>query len=415
MSSRANARDLLASAAVEREQMPRAGACPENGKQRHDDQSGFLAPLGMTIRSGVGPRNDGGKIRAKLLSWYRQQKRQLPWRATSDAYRIWVSEVMLAQTTVAAVESRYEQFLRRFPDLLALARAREDSVLAAWSGLGYYERARNLRRAARAVVREHGGVLPQDPELLGRLPGFGPYTAAAVASLAFGRRVPAADANVTRVVSRLFALEGRPGSRAHSDEVLARVRGLLPRGRPGDAIAALMDLGQSICLPRRPDCTRCPLFAECAAARRGKPESYPARAGKPRPVTVHFAAAVAQGEGRAFLIRRRASFLNGLWEFPSAEGETPALALRNLAAALRPLGLTLTSRRPAGRARHTVVNRRLLISIFPAVVRLPPSAFRLPPPAPSRWFRPADLGRAAVPTLTRKIANAVGFLPLPLS
>jgi A/G-specific adenine glycosylase len=353
-------------------------------------------------------RSPDQTVRRKILSWYRREKRRLPWRGTSDPYRIWVSEIMLQQTTVTAVRGRFEEFLRLFPDLASLARAREDAVLAAWSGLGYYARARNLLRAARVVRWKFGGKLPPDPEMLESLPGFGPYTAAAVASLAFGARIPAADANVTRVLSRLFALRGASGSRAHTEKVLARAGQLLPSRRAGDFTAALMDLGQTICVPRRPVCPGCPLRAECTAFRRGEPERYPVRRRRPRPVTVHLAAAFAENGGRALLVRRRASFLDGLWEFPSAEAKTAEGARRRLACAIRPLGLRLRSSSPSGVARHTVVNRRLSISVFSAVAR--PRFSILDSRAPSsRWFRAADLERAAIPTLTRKIARAAGF------
>src|SRR5258706_10670169 len=187
-------------------------------------------------------------IRKKLLAWSRQQKRSLPWRGTTDPYRVWVSEVMLQQTTVAAVRERYGPFLERFPDLASLARAREERVLAAWSGLGYYARARNLRRAAVRIARDHAGGFPRDPSALTRLPGFGEYTAAAVACLAFGSRHPAADANVTRVLSRLFALGGTAGKKKNRAAVLFHAGGLLSSGPPGRLTATPMDLGQ----PRRP-------------------------------------------------------------------------------------------------------------------------------------------------------------------
>ena len=193
-------------------------------------------------------------IRDKLLAWFDGEKRQLPWRGTRDPYRIWISEVMLQQTTVGAVRGRYEAFLARFPDLATLARAREQSVLAAWSGLGYYARARNLHRSARLIVRLHAGRVPRDLDALRALPGFGRYMAAAVASLAFGRRIVAADANVTRVLSRLFAIGGTAGTRRHAAAVEKHAGALLIPDRPGEVTAALMDLGQLICTARRPDC-----------------------------------------------------------------------------------------------------------------------------------------------------------------
>jgi A/G-specific adenine glycosylase len=315
---------------------------------------------------------------------------------------------MLQQTTVAAVRSRYDAFLKRFPDLSTLARAREDSVLAAWSGLGYYARARNLRAAARLIARRHGGVFPRDPKDLARLPGFGEYTAAAVASLAFGVRAPAADANVTRVVSRIFAIPGRAGSRGHRKALLERIQTLLPRTRPGDLTAALMDLGQSICTPRSPDCPRCPAARVCSALRLGRPDAYPRTRRRPRIARIAMAAAFVERDGRALLLRRRDGFLKGLWEFPSAlsGNESASAARRGLTRTLSALRLRREGR-PIAHLRHTVVHRMLEIEVF----RARPEGRSDDGPAPgARWFSAATLRGAAIPTLTRKIARSVGFL-----
>ena len=313
---------------------------------------------------------------------------------------------MLQQTTFAAVARRYEGFLSRFPDLRTLARAREDSVLAAWSGLGYYRRARNLRAAARVILRNHGGEIPRDPETLRRLPGFGDYTAAAVAALAFQSRRPAADANVTRVVSRLWGIEGVAGTSSHREAVAARARELLSSGDPGRMTAALMDLGQLVCSARKPACGVCPVAAECAALARGSPEKIPGRAEKPRPVRVYLAAACARRNGSVLLVRRKASFLDGLWEFPCSEGESRSAARQGLAAKARALRLRL-ARQPSGLARHTVVNRRIAIEVFSAVGN-PHS--RLRTPESGRWFTADQLQTAAIPTLTRKVARAAAVL-----
>lgn len=315
---------------------------------------------------------------------------------------------MLQQTTVAAVRGRYRAFLERFPDLSTLARAREASVLAAWSGLGYYARARNLRAAARALLARHGGRIPRDPEVLSTLPGFGDYMAAAVASLAFGAKVPAVDANVTRVVSRLFAIDGEAGAPAHAAAVRHRAAALLPARRPGDLTAALMDLGQQICRPRRPDCAACPASTFCAALRSGAPERFPRRREKPRPRRVHVAAAVAERNGRLLLVRETGALLRGMWLFPSAEAPSPRAARRRLARALPALGLRLEGSRPLGATRHTIVHRVLDIRAFPAVP-LPARAAAEPPDV--RWLTPEALDRAAIPTLTRRIAAAAGIRP----
>lgn len=344
-------------------------------------------------------------LTGKLLAWFRSEDRRLPWRGTDDPYRIWVSEVMLQQTTVGAVEKRYGAFLERFPDLATLARAREESVLAAWSGLGYYARARNLWRAARLILREHGGVIPRDPCVLSTLPGFGEYMSAAVASLAFGARLPAAEANVERVLSRVFALPGTACSRELRLRVLAHARAMLPPHRPADVTAALMDLGQKVCTPRRPFCGACPLAADCEARESGDPERWPRRRARPSPVRLSLAAGVAEVDGRFLLVRRRSTWLNGLWEFPCGEAESDAASRANLAGRLRALGLELSGGPALGTARHTVVNRRIEITVFRARLR---SSSERPAGPRARWFRPADLADAAIPTLTRKVAAAAG-------
>jgi A/G-specific adenine glycosylase len=341
-------------------------------------------------------------IRKRLLSWFDSEKRSLPWRGTRDPYRIWVSEVMLQQTTVGAVAARYERFLERFPDLKSLARAREESVLAAWSGLGYYARARHLRAAARRIAAEHDGRVPRDPETLRALPGFGEYMSAAVASLAYGVRIPAVDANVGRVVSRLFAVEGTLGTRAHAEEIRRRVQALLPDERPGDLTAVLMDLGQQICRPRLPECPRCPVARLCEGLASGRPERFPRRRPKPRSRRVAVAAAVARRDGQVLLERANGSRLGGMFLFPAAEAMTPGAARARLGRRLRAIGLRLGDG-PLGETRHTIMNRLLEICVYGAVSNGGAN------PDGARWLSPAELARAPLPTLTRKIAAAANL------
>ena len=315
---------------------------------------------------------------------------------------------MLQQTTVGAVAARYDAFLARFPDVRTLARAREESVLAAWSGLGYYARARNLHRAAREIVERFGGRVPRDPALLRELPGFGEYMAAAVASIAFDVRAPAAEANVTRVVCRLFRI-GDPPGRSRERRVLALADALLPDDRPGDATAALMDLGQLVCLPRRPRCDACPLAAPCEARRAGDADSYPLRAPRPARRDVHMAAAVARREdGRVLLVRGRASPLSGLWRFPSAESDAPGAALSALAEELAGYGLELSADPPIGEARHGIMNRRISIRVY-GVRENGQGTGEVSRGDSARWMSPRELDRAAIPTLTRKIARVAGL------
>lgn len=316
---------------------------------------------------------------------------------------------MLQQTTVATVRARYARFLERFPDLPALARGSEERVLAAWSGLGYYARARNLRLAAREVIRRHGGNLPRDPAALRALPGFGEYMASAVAALAWGVPAPAADANVTRVVSRLYAIRGEAGTRAHAAAVRERVASLFAAGRPGDVLAAVMDLGQLVCLPRRPACAACPVSRACVARRLGATDRFPTKRARPALRCRHVAAAWTTRRGAAMLVRGSDALLRGLWQFPAAEGRSAAEAAARLARRVEGLGLVLSPGPPIGSTRHTMVHRRLEIRLYPAEPSKPGSVAAIP--GSVRWFTRARLAEAAIPTLTRRIASAAGFLP----
>ena len=244
----------------------------------------------------------------KLLKWFRTAKRDLPWRREPrDPYRVWVSEVMLQQTRVEVVVPYYLRFVKRFPTLRALADAPVDDVLALWSGLGYYTRARNLHKAAQACR----GALPRTSAALRALPGFGPYTAAAVASLAFGEDVPLVDGNVARVLARVFRLEGDARAQAW-----AKAAELLPKGRAGPFNEALMELGATVCTPRSPGCPDCVLRNICRG--RDAPERYPApKARKPRPLLEWRALALRRKDGAVLLARRpEGSLFAGMWDLP---------------------------------------------------------------------------------------------------
>ena len=258
-----------------------------------------------------------------LLAWYDREKRELPWRGTQDPYRVWLSEIMLQQTRAEAVAPRYEEFLARFPTVEALAAADEEAVLKAWEGMGYYSRARNLRRAAMEVVRRGG--FPRSAKEWQKLPGVGAYTAAAVASIAYHEAAPALDGNQARVLSRLLAFEGTVDT---PQRLRAQAEALIDRERPGDYNQALMDLGSGVCTPRAPKCGLCPVAAFCAARAGGDAESYPHL---PPPIArreVEVTVVLAYLGGRV-LVRRRPSkgLLAGLWEFPNFSEGTLAEAL----------------------------------------------------------------------------------------
>ncbi len=258
--------------------------------------------------------------RDELLSWFDRHRRDLPWRRTSDPYLIWLSEVMLQQTRVETVLSYYERFLLRFPTIEALAAAEVEEVLALWSGLGYYRRARQLHAAARQVA-ESGEGFPRTYDGLRALPGVGDYTAAAVGSIAFGIAEPVLDGNVERVLSRFLALGVDPRSRGGRDRLLAAGRELLSPLRPGDSNQAMMELGATLCLPRAPRCLLCPLSSGCRAAAAGEQDLYPPPKRRRDTVRVRWVVAVVEEPGGVLLFRRPegSTLLAGTWELPWVE------------------------------------------------------------------------------------------------
>jgi len=265
----------------------------------------------MTVEQAISATAVARAFQQRLLGWFDQHKRDLPWRRDRDPYRIWLSEIMLQQTRVAAVIDHYERFLRRFPSLEKLASAREASVLAVWSGLGYYRRARMLHAAAKKVVKEHRGKLPRKAEDLRALPGIGRYTAAAIASIAFDEPVAVVDGNVERVLQRV------DGENIAGEDLWRAAGDLLSRQRPGDFNQAMMELGATVCLPRQPQCLLCPVSDLCAT--RGELQR-PGKGTRQTKREIHYALACRNGS--IFLVQRpkTSTLMPGMWELPETVG-----------------------------------------------------------------------------------------------
>ena len=261
------------------------------------------------------------QITASLLSWYDRCARVLPWRGFHDAYRTWVSEAMLQQTRVETVLSYYPRFLERFPTLSSLAEADEADVLKAWEGLGYYSRARNLWKGAKQVMAEYGGLLPREPEKLRQICGIGPYSAGAIASIAYDIPVPAVDGNVIRVISRLYGIRTDALENETRRRIESIAASLVPAERPGDHNQAVMDLGATVCIPGTPDCRRCPLSAFCDAFHAGDAAELPVLPKSKPQKSIPYAVLLIRSSGRILMRMRTERLLQGLWCFPMIEGD----------------------------------------------------------------------------------------------
>lgn len=356
-------------------------------------------------------------FRRSLLGWYRKNRRDLPWRGTKNPYRIWVSEVMLQQTRVAAVIPYYRRFLARFPDVRALARAPAEHLLKLWAGLGYYRRARNLQRAAREMVARHRGQFPRTLEDALALPGIGRYTAAAVLSIARGERLAVLDGNVARVLARLSALRGDLRAPRQWQQLETEAKQLLSPRAPGEWNQAMMELGATVCTPRTPRCGECPVQRHCRAQALGIADALPEKRKKRPTVTVRIAAAVLlDPAGRTLLLRsdhgKIAELFSRMWRFPAIETQSDA---REDAAALlrwylqRALGVERVEIEALSAARHTVTYHRITLLPFLARVERLPSS--LSAQAGGGWtelLRPliSEINALPASSATRKIARA---------
>jgi len=322
-------------------------------------------------------REETSAIRRRVLQWYRKHKRDLPWRRTQDPYRIWVSEIMLQQTRVAAVIPYYERFLALYPDISALASAPEAQLLAAWAGLGYYSRARNLQKAARAILKLPR--FPSDYAALRELPGVGDYTAAAVASIAFGRPHAVLDGNVLRVLSRMTADPGNIKSDTVRKKLRTLAETLLDRRRPGEFNQALMELGATVCVPKQPLCGDCPVRLHCQARRQGVENQLPLTGARPIASRQQKHLLVIEKAGKILLWQRPPDSrrLAGFWELPEREQVTGATVQGAVAG-----------------FRHTIVNTTYLVQVYGATVQSRPKGFH--------WQAKNKLGELPLSTIAKK-------------
>ena len=354
------------------------------------------------MRSSMARKGPESSRSSQLLAWYDANARVLPWRArgtaVADPYRVWLSEIMLQQTTVQAVKAYFEKFVALWPTVEALAAAPLDDVLKAWAGLGYYARARNLHACAKDVVSRFGGRFPATEEALRSLPGIGPYTAGAIAAIAFGGRHAAVDGNVERVISRIYAIETPlPLSKP---EIRAKAQALVPEQRAGDFAQAMMDLGATICTPRQPNCLICPWTEHCAGRISGLAPTLPRKAPKKAVPTRRGVAFWVAREDGAVLLRRRPEkgLLGGMMEVPSTQWSakvTDAEAQAPLAAAWRKL---------PGKVEHTFTHFHLELTVWLAE-NVIDGALR--DDGDYRWTKRQDLAGEALPTVMRKVVSHV--------
>ncbi|MBI4580131.1 MAG: A/G-specific adenine glycosylase [Planctomycetes bacterium] len=378
------------------------------------------------------PGLDRPAIRRRLMAWYRRTRRDLPWRRREgDGYAQLLAEFMLQQTQVATVVGYFERFLSRFPAVTDLARADVGDVLALWSGLGYYRRARNLHAAARQIVEEHEGVVPRDVKALMRLPGVGRYTAGAIASIAYGTRAAVLDGNVARVLMRLLAIDDDPKSPVLRQRLWQVAESLVPTRRCGDFNQGLMELGATLCRPNSPACVQCPLRRECGAHALGLTGRIPRPGRRASVRSVEFVvAAIRRGRRLLFARRPLTGLWAGLWELPSEPvrpGESPRAARDRLRKRL--LASCRLSVTPATHTTRQLTHRRVTLHVYmggvapPASTHQPRRSFardgRLPAkrfrrsagssPCPARWLEPSDLPSVGISRATHAVLKLLSF------
>jgi len=351
------------------------------------------------------PDNHCKKIRAALLGWFRKNRRDLPWRRTQDPYLIWVSEIMLQQTQVKTVTPYYRRWAKSFPSVQVLARAPESRVLKHWEGLGYYSRARNLHRAAKIVVEQFRGEVPDTMESITGLPGIGRYTAGAILSIAFQKPVPVLDGNVKRVLARLFCLPENGASAASQNRLWQTAERLLPKRGAGDFNQALMELGATVCGARNPVCPSCPLQSLCQAQTQNLQHRFPPRKTAPPVKKIEVSAGVIRRGGKIFIQQRPlGGLMGGLWEFPGGKrktNESPDACLRR--EIREELGVDIVVREKLMTVKHSYTQFRVTLHVYRC--RLPSGRIRATCCEQWKWVEARQLAAFAFPAANVKIVR----------
>ncbi len=305
-------------------------------------------------------------LQKKLLTWYEKEKREMPWRNDLNPYRILVSEFMLQQTQVKTVISYFERWMKSFPSLQKLAKAQESTVLKHWEGLGYYSRARNLKKTAQLILKNYSGKIPDSMDEILKLPGVGRYTAGAILSIAFGQKVPVLDGNVKRVLSRIFLLKENGGDRKSENILWETMHNLLPETRAGDFNQAFMELGATVCLPKNPLCLLCPLKQNCKAQKTGEQNLYPPRKQKTPSIKIEVSAAVILRRNKIYIQKRKlGGLMGGLWEFPGGKFEPGESAEQCLTREIKEeMGVALHIDEKLMTVKHSYTRFRVTLHVF---------------------------------------------------
>ncbi len=346
-------------------------------------------------------------LASRLLHWFSQSARPLPWRENRNIYRVWVSEVMLQQTQVETVIPYFHRFLENFPDVVALAKAPLEDVLKRWEGLGYYARARNLHRAAKQIVEKFNGQIPDTPEQFQSLPGIGPYICAAVMSIACGHAIPVVDGNVLRAACRIFALKDDISQPATRKKVATCLEKEIPETQPGDFNEAIMELGATICTPKTPKCPRCPVREHCLAQRENRVSEIPVKTPKPPTPEHRVVVAVIFNKNKQILIQKRPEngLLGGLWEFPGGKvetGESPEEALKR--ECREELTIDVEIENEIATIRHAYTHFKIILTAFSCKI----STGTPTGPRPLRWAKMADIKKLPFPKANHKLFPYLG-------